>query len=56
MLAVSLLRNLTSSEDQPEPEVTLYLLGDILNGYNSSDDQDLFIEVTRIDYCWCSDD
>ena len=48
MVAVGLLQNLTSSEDQPEPEVTLYLLGDILNRYNltDSDDQDLFIEVT----------
>ena len=47
-MAVGLLQNLTSSDDQPEPEVTLYLLGDILNGYNSSDDQDLFIEVGLI--------
>ena len=34
--AVDLLLNLTASEEQPEPAVTLFLLGDILNRFNST--------------------
>ena len=51
MEAVGLLHNLTESEDGPEPAVTLYLLGDILNRVNTSMDsenQTVFIKVCSI--------
>ncbi len=47
-MAVGLLLNLTASEVQPEPAVTLFLLGDILNRFNSTDSekQQQLVEVT----------
>ena len=47
MVAIGLLRNLTISEKQPEPAVTLYLLGNILNRLDSTDseNQELLVEV-----------
>ena len=48
-MAVGLLLNLTASEVQPEPAVTLFLLGDILNRFNSTDseNQKQLVEVTN---------
>ena len=54
MEAVDLLGNLTTSEEPPEPAVTLFLLGDILNRFNfsteSNKNQDLFIEVSSASF------
>ena len=48
LMAIHLLRNLTSS-GQLEPAVTLYLLGDILNRYDSTNNEirESLIEVVR---------
>ena len=50
VVAVGLLRDLTTSEEQPEPAVTLFLLQDILNRFNSTDNetQELLVEVVII--------
>ena len=48
MEAIGLLLNFAASIEQPEPAVTLSLLGDILNRFSSSDseDQKQLVEVT----------
>ena len=52
MIAVSLLRDLTGSGDPPDPAVTLYLLGDILNRFISADSErrELLVEVASTNW------